>query len=332
MTSSSQATDTTDAVTITEAHLEDLVRDACAAPSMHNAQPWAYVYHRRSGVLELLADAARTLPEEDPRRRALHLGCGAALFNLRVAAARAGLHAWVSPLPPATGGDVLAAVRLRRGEVEREAATLHPAVSERRTNRQPYAETRIPEVVRDQLDRAATAERARLVFPQGWHYRMVLDLLADAEAGEAPGHRAEEQGWLRSEEGETPDGIPRGALGPRMREGEAAVREFGEHPDRPWADFEREPQIALLLTLRDEPADWLAAGQALQRVLLTATRAGLSAAPVTRALEEPSLRWLLRDPSEGPGHVQMVLRLGYGPPVPRSTGRRTPAEVLTVRD
>ncbi|NEB72117.1 nitroreductase, partial [Streptomyces fulvissimus] len=78
MTSSSQATD---AVTITEAHLEDLVRDACAAPSMHNAQPWAYVYHRRSGVLELLADAARTLPEEDPRRRALHLGCGAALFN-----------------------------------------------------------------------------------------------------------------------------------------------------------------------------------------------------------------------------------------------------------
>lgn len=331
MTPSPHATEATDAAAVTDERLEEMVRDACAAPSMHNAQPWAYVFHRRSGVLELLADAARTLPEEDPRRRALHLGCGAALFNLRVAAARAELHAWVSPLPPATGGDVLAAVRLRAGEVEREAATLHPAVAERRTNRQPYEETRIPGVIREQLSRAATTERARLVFPGGWHYRMVLDVLADAEAGETTAHRAEEEAWLRAEEAAA-DGIPRTALGPRMREGEASVREFGAHPDGPWADFEREPQLALLLTQRDEPADWLAAGQALQRVLLTATRAGLSAAPVTRALEHPSLRWLLRDPSEGPGHVQMVLRMGYGPSVPLSTGRRTPDEVLTFRD
>ncbi|WP_436740286.1 Acg family FMN-binding oxidoreductase [Streptomyces sp. BBFR102] len=329
MTPSPQATEA--AAAVTQERLEEMVRDACAAPSMHNAQPWAYVFHRRSGVLELLADTARTLPEEDPHRRALHLGCGAALFNLRVAAARAGLHAWVSPLPPATDGDVLAAVRLRAGEVEREAATLHEAVAERHTNRQPYAQTRIPEVVREQLERAATTERARLVFPEGWHYRMVLDVLADAEAGKTPGHRAEEEAWLRADD-QAPDGIPRTATGPRMREGEASVREFGEHPDGPWADFEREPQLALLLTQRDEPADWLAAGQALQRVLLTATRAGLSAAPVTRALEQPSLRWLLRDPAEGPGHVQMVLRMGYGPAVPVRTGRRALDEVLTVRD
>ncbi|MGW5028463.1 nitroreductase family protein, partial [Streptomyces albidoflavus] len=173
MTPSPHATEATDAAAVTDERLEELVRDACAAPSMHNTQPWAYVFHRRSGVLELLADAARTLPEEDPRRRALHIGCGAALFNLRVSAARAGLHAWVSPLPPATGGDVLAAVRLRAGEVEREAATLHPAVAERRTNREPYEETRIPGVIREQLGRAAADERSRLVFPEVWHYRMV---------------------------------------------------------------------------------------------------------------------------------------------------------------
>ncbi|MFD5186373.1 nitroreductase [Streptomyces sp. NPDC058372] len=277
------------------------------------------------------ADAARALPEEDPRRRALHVGCGAALFNLRVAAARAGLHAWLSPLPPATGGDVLAAVRPRGGEIEREAAALHPAVAERRTNRQPYEERRIPEVVREQLGRAATAERSRLVFPEGWHYRMVLDVLADAEAGETSGHRAEEESRPRSGD-EAPDGIPRSALGPRRREGEAPAREFGERPDGPWADSEREPQLALLLTLQRRTRR------------LARRRAGAPARPahrdprrpqrrpVTRALEQPSLRWLLRDPAEGPGHVQMVLRLGYGPPVPRSTGRRSLAEVLTVRD
>jgi hypothetical protein len=79
--------------------------------------------------------------------------------------------------------------------------------------------------------------------------------------------------------------------------------------------FEHSPQLALLSTTRDRPEDWLRAGQAMEHVLL-ANLEGLSSSFVTQALEWPDLRRPLRDPMSGTAHVQMVLRLGYGPKSP----------------
>ncbi|MFD0427290.1 hypothetical protein ACFQ60_01445 [Streptomyces zhihengii] len=74
----------------TTAVVTSWVRDAAAAPSMHNAQPWLFRYESEGGLLTLRMDPTRTMPITDPSTRGLHLGCGAALFNLRVAAAHAG--------------------------------------------------------------------------------------------------------------------------------------------------------------------------------------------------------------------------------------------------
>ncbi|WP_443056077.1 hypothetical protein [Streptomyces sp. IBSBF 3136] len=65
-----------------------LVADAAAAPSLHNAQPWAFRYLPDVGVLRLYADLERALPRTDPDNRGLHVGCGAALFNLNSSADR----------------------------------------------------------------------------------------------------------------------------------------------------------------------------------------------------------------------------------------------------
>jgi hypothetical protein len=70
-----------------------LVAEATAAPSMHNAQPWRFRFLADERLLLLRADPERAMPRSDPGDRALHIGCGAALFNLRVAAAHAGLVA-----------------------------------------------------------------------------------------------------------------------------------------------------------------------------------------------------------------------------------------------
>jgi hypothetical protein len=68
----------------------------------------------------------------------------------------------------------------------------------------------------------------------------------------------------------------------------------------------------VLATARDHPADWLRAGQALQRVLLTATSNGLS----TSFLYQPFELHDKRQPEPGwwpwPECPQIVLRLGYG--------------------
>ncbi len=73
-------------------------------------------------------------------------------------------------------------------------------------------------------------------------------------------------------------------------------------------------------------AHWLLAGQALQRVLLTATARGIAVSPLTQPLET-SDAWLVRDPRSGREVPQMILRLGYGLPVP-PTPRRPVPEVL----
>lgn len=95
--------------------------------------------------------------------------------------------------------------------------------------------------------------------------------------------------------------------------------------------FEEHPHLALLSTRGDGPADWLVAGQALERVLLEATSAGLATSLTSHPLESADLRLLTRDPVAGRGHVQMVLRLGYGPAGP-ATPRRPVEDVLDLLD
>ena len=76
----------------------------------------------------------------------------------------------------------------------------------------------------------------------------------------------------------------------------------------------------MLLSTGDAAADWLRAGMALERVLLTATVRGLSVGLLSQVTELPELRRLVRDPMSAWRHPQMVLRLGYGdtpPPTPR---------------
>ena len=93
------------------------------------------------------------------------------------------------------------------------------------------------------------------------------------------------------------------------------------------AVFENDPTLAVLTTPRDEPGSWVAAGQALQRVLLVATVEGLVATYANQALEAPGLRWLVRDPDQPIGFPQMLFRIGYAPAAP-ATPRRPVEDVI----
>jgi nitroreductase len=101
------------------------------------------------------------------------------------------------------------------------------------------------------------------------------------------------------------------------------LRDFGlTRPTEPrrTARFEADPTMVVLSTAADGPEQWLRAGQALERVLLTATVRGLASTPMTQPLEIPELRELA---SAGPGGgvPQVILRIGYGPACPTSARR-----------
>ncbi|MFG2147271.1 Acg family FMN-binding oxidoreductase [Streptomyces sp. NPDC048696] len=317
----------------------ELVRDATTAPSLHNAQPWAFVFRSADGVLELHADPSRQLPYTDPGGRALHISCGAALFTLRVAIAHRGREAEVSLLPDPARPGLLASVRVRRTpHADADLDDLYPAVHRRHTSRYPFADTRVPQEVWDALAEAARAEGALLVVPGPWHVQAVLGLTEDAQwfDAEERGRADELDRWTRLGRYASDvavDGVPDYAFGPHPRAGGAVVRDFSAGrtvAGRGTADFESAPQLALLGTADDTPMAWLRSGQALQRVLLLATCHDLAVGLSSQALERGELRWAARDPLSAMQHVQMVLRLGYGPTGPRSP-RRGVREVLTIR-
>jgi nitroreductase len=310
----------------------DLVAAATLAPSMHNTQPWRFRYQPASQTIELYADPARMLQFGDPDGRAAHIACGAALLNLRLAAVVAGRQPVLRLIPADTQRLLLATVRLAGpGQARPDEIELHAVIPERHTNRFPFSARPVPLGILAELTEAARLEGAVLHVPGRQEAARLLRLAREAERDllAQPGYRAELARWAGGDRDR--DGIPGMALAPHDPAGAAPVRDFA--PDRPgpvrYAWFEDQPQLAVLCTPSESRSDWLRAGQALQRVLLTATLRGIAASPLTQPLETADA-WLVRDPGSGFEYPQMILRVGYGLPVPR-TPRRPVSELLDTR-
>ncbi|MFE0464043.1 Acg family FMN-binding oxidoreductase [Kitasatospora sp. NPDC058965] len=317
---------------LSTADLQFLARAGGLAPSLHNSQPWRFRPTGDLRGLEVHADPDRAVPAADPDGRALHISLGAALFNLRVAAAHLGREAAHQLLP--AGPDAQPRAVLDLAEPARTptpfGVDLYTAVAARHSSRHPFANRDVPEALVADLITAARAEGVTLTVLEEDGVRRVLALTAEAEARIAADvtREAETSHWLRLEP--SCDGIPLAALGDHDRDARVPMRGFTGHPPRratPAERFEALPQLAVLSTRFDGRADWLRTGQAMERVWLLATVHGLRASVLHQAVEIPDTRWRLRDPADGPAHVQLVLRLGYGPSGAASP-RRAVADVL----
>src|SRR5215472_11475636 len=128
-----------------------VVLAAGSAPSLHNTQPWQFSLI--DDHLLLCADSDRALWVSDPTARALYISCGAALFSARVALRALGYEAQVRLLPhPEYPFTVLAVIDFAAGRSPTTAEIgLYEALWERRTNRGPFSEERVPESVLELL-------------------------------------------------------------------------------------------------------------------------------------------------------------------------------------
>jgi nitroreductase len=305
---------------------------ATAAPSVHNSQPWRFRV-TPAGV-EVFADRTRILGVIDPGGRELLISVGAAIFNLRAAMLAHGRRPVLRLLPDWPHHDLVALVT--PGPVVHVTGTaraLAAAIPVRHTNRRPFADGAVAPRVLDELVRAAEAEAAGLDVADDVGRQAILNVVRTAELlrHRDPRYWLELANWTFWRRGRT-DGVPPAAFGPWSAAQSVPVRDFGlvqQVGRRRVERFELRPTIAVLSTSSDGPEAWLRAGQALERVLLTATVRGLATTPMTQPLETPDLRALVcaRTPDRT---AQAIVRIGYGPPSAPSP--RRPLDDVLVLD
>jgi nitroreductase len=286
------------------------------APSLHNSQPWRFRLH--NGAIEVLADPRDHLALADRIGWAVRIACGAAVFNARLALLANGTPAQVRLRPDPADPMVMASLRpgpLRPATYPE--SDLFAVIGRRRSSREPFWPDPVPADVRVRLVDAARAEGAWLELLIG-----MTALTGFAEIAQSadrvlrrdPAYQERLSEWIRTEA--AGDGVPVAAAA-RVAEPQDLLpqRAYSDRRRAPGRDFEPEPLIAILGSSGDTAVDQINAGQALQRVLLTVTDAGLAASMISQPIEVAGAREQLgRSLGSRFGTPQMALRVGYGQP------------------
>ncbi|GAB2862770.1 NAD(P)H nitroreductase [Actinocorallia aurea] len=322
-----------------EEAVQNAIGAAVWAPSIHNTQPWWFGTAEFDGGvrISLHADPERRLGIADPEGREMTISCGAALATLRMGLLAAGLVPEVEILPDPERPLLLAELTVREhAEAPAEAARLFAEVRDRRTHRGAFAEKGPPEYLMSSLIEEALLEGADLRVLSDPRKTRALGALSEAaEQFQRIDERYQEEfaHWAPASGSGRRDGVPDTAYPIEHQETPP------HYPERAFwhgrvqgMDVGTEipgetGTVCVLETATDDRVAWLAAGQALQRVLLHASAEHYTAALHTQALEIPAFRTMISERLCAGRHPQMIFRLGRSGPV-YSSVRRDITEVV----
>lgn len=328
------------------------VASAALAPSIHNTQPWLFHVPPTSAHVELRADHSRGLSCTDPDGRQLTISCGAALLNLQLGLAAAGLCHETDLQAGARQRDLLAVVeivsdpaRCRAGGAElRVDAHLARQIPFRRTAREPFIATPASESALGSIIDAAQRPGIRWTLVTSATQRAEVARLTRAAhriQDRNPDHQREVLTWTRATDDKRMDGVRLADLTHASfanLEAELPQRDFALgrdivtrlHP----AAAARTAVLAVLSTDADGPADWLRAGMSLERLLLRGCAEGLAMSYINQSVEMPAMRTRLQAALQLPTIPQLVIRIGIPSlPTPRASSARRPlADILRVVD
>jgi hypothetical protein len=315
-----------------------VVARAVWAPSVNNTQPWRFTAGENQ--ISLHADTGRQLRVADPDGREMMISCGAALFTVRLALRELGYvpQARVLPEPdaPALVARVSWGQRVPADEFER---LLSRQVRSRRTHRGGFDLEPLPQDLLAALRGAAAREGAalRIVADDGRRAALAAAVqTAERELRMDVRRAAELARWTPAPGSACSDGVPATSYPARAEHTEPYFpgRDFahghgwGLPPLSTAASVRSAGVVGLLTTDADRPADWVHAGQALQRILLTASAGGAAVALHSQPFELPLLREFVRTRLSDGAYPHLMLRIGMVIQVAASV-RRDPAEVLS---
>ncbi|WP_327150749.1 Acg family FMN-binding oxidoreductase [Nocardia sp. NBC_01329] len=295
------------------------------APSVHNTQPWRWVFdgHR----LHLHRDTSRQLFSADPQGRQLIISCGAILDHTRIAFAAAGWDTEVVRLPD-TVPDHLATVDFAPAPAVSDTVRARAAaIDQRYTDRLPMLPPRNWARVESGLHTTATERGGTLeVLGDSARLRLAAASAQSAALREYDPQYLNELHWWAGNDSPA-DGVPISALVSAAELAQVGVgRAFPTAPPSlRRGELTDSSRLLVIGSAGDSPLDWLRAGEALSAVLLECTAAGLATCPLTHITEVPVSRRTIANLLHEPAAPQVVVRVGTAPtsaaqpPTPRRT-------------
>jgi hypothetical protein len=321
-----------------EEQFSHLLRYVILAPSTFNTQPWKF--RVTSEGIEIFGDYSRRMPIADPGNRELLISIGAAVMNLRVAAAHHGFACFVTYNYSGSSEEPLAFARLiphmPSDAVGRRRAQLWPRIPQRHTDRNAFLGSRIPAAVVHRIQQCAVSSDASVaVSVDGSLNERIAGLVArgDQIVFDDLLYRKNIADWLRGGTHESKDGVPGMFFGfdhrltgvpqwltPAVDAGKARAA----HDRNLCLDA---PGLIVVCSDENVPA-WLAAGELLEEVLLTLTAEGVHHSYLNVPVHLPELRAEVKQLLSVEDWPQLLLRIGYSLDQPVTTSRRPLDEVL----
>lgn len=235
-------------------------------------------------------------------------------MNLRAAAAHQGIGVAFERTADFGDDDLLAVVSFNKGNLSSaDASGLFNSVKGRRTYRKRFASRNIPAATLDSLIAIASEEGSWLeVINSEEDRQKVAELVSEGDSIQwsNPSWRRELAAWMHPRHRGDGLTVP-GIVAPIAK---FVVRTFDMGnvvgaKDKQLA--EESPILVVLGTSGDSMVNWLAAGQALEKVLLSAHSQGLQASYLNQPIQVASLRPKLQNLLSQQGSPQILLRLGF---------------------
>jgi hypothetical protein len=311
-------------------NLKELVQFAIKAPSRYNAQPWQF--KTSDQAIRILPDLRRRLPVVDSDDHTLFISLGCALENLMVAANHFRLDATVELFPSSEPEEcVMVWFMPKEGRNEDK---LFSAIATRQSNRGPYDTRPIPPIDLETLQRATRQEGVRCeMFVGSAEMEPLFDFILEGTRQQYRDKAfvRELVSWIRFNRVEAKkfqDGLYALAIGAPV-----APRWLGTlfmtlftNPESMAHNFSAlargSSALALFIALENDKSHWVQLGRSFQRFALTAASLGISSAHLNMPCEVMAVRKRLQSHLRlGDAQPLLLLRLGYGKPMPYSLRR-----------
>ena len=309
------------------------LRAAILASNPHDTQPW--LFGIADSAITVFADRSRHLGSFDPFRREMHLGLGAAVENLVLAA---GAFGWAADVVPADGtlglspdDTPVAAVQISLTPMPPARNALFDAIPNRHTHRGPYrADQSVGSERLQRLAALAASDAVRVVFVEDANVRGELAALIVAATERIigdPQMSADSARWYRTGRREIAahrDGVTIDTAGlSRLMTATAKLMPDldAQSADRYWLAATKDTELAtapvlgvILVRDRLDMRSAIEAGRAWQRLHLAATADGLAAQPLNQPVECTDRSAMIgTNDSFGPAIVKLTTALGWEP-------------------